>query len=124
MKFKVETDTLRGLLIHASIILGLLLFILFTFFQILPFVTNKDEVVSVPDLRGMSLDEASRFVSHRHLALEVGDSAYNSELKPFTVLDQYPHPSARVKVNRKINLRLNARIPPTVSYPDLTGTHI
>jgi eukaryotic-like serine/threonine-protein kinase len=123
MKFRIETTTLRGLLIHVSIVLGLFSLLSFTvFYKVLPLVTNKDQIVTVPNLIGMSVDEAIEFVKDKDLEIEVIDSSYNAELAPTLVLEQFPKPNSKVKINRKINLKLNARIPPTVNYPDLAGS--
>lgn len=123
MKFKIKTDTLKGLLIHLSIVLGLFCILSFTvFYKVLPFLTNKDEAVTVPDLKGMSLDEAMEFIRDKDLRIEVGDSSYSPESDPLTVLEQFPQAHAKVKPYRKITLKLNARIPPTISFPDLSGS--
>lgn len=123
MNLKIKTDTLKGLLAHVGIVIGLLLLLSFTFFyKILPGMTNKDTVVTVPDLQGMTLTEASGFLKTKELRYEVTDSSYNLELPALTVLGQYPKPLAKVKINRKINLKLNAKRPPTVKYPDLYGS--
>jgi eukaryotic-like serine/threonine-protein kinase len=123
MKFRIETNTLKGLLIHISIALGLICLLSFTvFYKVLPVLTNKGEIVTVPDLKGMSVDEAVEFVKDKDLEIEVTDSSYNGEFAPLTVLEQFPKPNSKVKVNRKINLKLNARIPPTVHYPELAGS--
>lgn len=122
LKF-IKPNTLKGLLIYASIALALLFLLAFMVFnKIIPMVTNKGETVTVPDLKGMSIDDAINFVREKQLAVEVTDSSYNSELPPKTVLEQYPQPNAKVKINRRINLTLNAKNPPTVGYPDLTGS--
>ena len=123
MKFKIQTNTLKGLLIHLSIVLGLLCILSFTvFYEVLPFVTNKDEIVTVPDLKGMSLDEAMEFIRNKDLRIEVVDSSYSPESDPLTVLEQFPERHAKVKPHRKISLKLNARIPPTITFPDLSGS--
>jgi beta-lactam-binding protein with PASTA domain len=123
MKFGIESNTLKGLLIQVSIMLGLLCLLSFTmFYKVLPLLTNKDEIVTVPDLRGMSVSEALEFIKDKELEIEVTDSSYNAELAPLVVLEQFPKPNAKVKVNRKINLKLNAKTPPMVSYPDFTGS--
>ena len=85
-------------------------------------MTNKDSIVTVPDLQGMTFTEATDFLKTKDLGYEVTDSSYNLELPAFTVLGQYPKPLAKVKINRKINLKLNAKKPPTVKYPDLNGS--
>jgi beta-lactam-binding protein with PASTA domain len=123
MKFRIETNTFKGLLIHVSLVLGLFCILSFTvFYKVLPSLTNKDEIVTVPDLKGMSVDEAVQFIKDKDLEIEVTDSSYNAELAPLTVLDQFPKANSKVKINRKINLKLNARTPPTVHYPDLAGS--
>ena len=123
MKFKIETNTLKGLLIHLSIVAGLFCILSFTiFYEVLPLLTYKDDIVMVPDLKGMSVDEATEFIKDRDLRIEVVDSSYSLESDPLTVLEQFPKPHAKVKPLRKISLTLNARIPPTISFPDLTGS--
>jgi len=42
--------------------------------------------------------------------------------EPLTVLDQYPRALSKVKVNRSITVKLNARIAPLITFPDLTGS--
>ena len=98
MKFKIETDTLKGLVIHLSIVLGLFCTLAFTvFYEVLPFVTNKDEIVTVPDLKGMSVDGAMEFIRDKDLRIEAVDSSYSPELDPLTVLEQFPQPHAKVR---------------------------
>ena len=123
MKFKIDTKTLRGLLINISLTVGLLTILSFTFFyEVLPRLTNKDKVVTVPDLNGMSFEEAKKFLETRDLSYEVIDSLYDSETLPLTVLEQFPIALSKVKIERKVNLRLNARNAPLVIIPDVTGS--
>ncbi len=123
MKFKIESNTLKGLLINVGLAAGLLIILSFTFFyKVLPGITNKDKVVTVPDLTGMSFEEAKKFLETRELGFEVTDSAYDSEMKPLTVLEQFPKPLSKVKIQRKINLKLNARNAPLIAIPDFTGS--
>jgi beta-lactam-binding protein with PASTA domain len=119
----IKANTLKGLLIHAMIAVGLLFILALVIFQIiLPVLTNKGETVTVPDLKGMSIDEVNKFTSTKDLAIEVSDSAYDSRFPPQTVLEQYPEPNSRVKIDRKINLTLNAKRSPNVPYPDVAGS--
>jgi eukaryotic-like serine/threonine-protein kinase len=123
MKFKIQSNTLKGLLIHLSLAACLVMLLSFTFFyKVLPNATNKNKVVTVPDLNGMSFEEAKIFLETRELSFEVTDSAYDSELKPLTVLEQFPKPLSKVKIQRKINLKLNARNAPLVVIPDFSGS--
>ena len=62
------------------------------------------------------------FIRDKDLKIEVADSSYSPESDPLTVLEQFPRAHAQVKPHRKISLTLNARIPPTITFPDLTGS--
>jgi beta-lactam-binding protein with PASTA domain len=123
MKFKIETNTLRGLLFNICLILSLLCILCFLiFYFVLPTITNKGKIVTVPNLKGMSIEEATQFAANKDLTVEVTDSSYDSNVHPLTVLEQFPEPDARVKINRKINLKLNAKIPPSITFPNLIGS--
>ncbi len=115
--------TLKKLLtsiVLIAVFIGLLSFGFF--YELLPNLTNKDRVITVPDVRGMSLNEAIGFLDSKDLSFVISDTAYNLEMAPLAVLEQYPRPESKVKINRKINIVLNALNPPTVLFPDLNGT--
>jgi beta-lactam-binding protein with PASTA domain len=119
--WKMKTASIKSLFVNAGVAFGVLILLSLIFFYIvLPQITNKGEVVTVPDLSGMTLDEAIRALSDRDLEYRI-DSSYRFEAAPLTVIDQYPNALSKVKVNRKIEITLNARIAPSVHYPDLTG---
>jgi beta-lactam-binding protein with PASTA domain len=123
MKFKIDTNTLGGLLFNVCLILVLLCILSFVmFYQVLPAITNKGKVVTVPNLKGKSIDEAMQLVAVKDLSIEVTDSSYDGNVDPLTVLEQFPEPNAQVKIKRKINLKLNAKIPPSITFPNLVGS--
>lgn len=123
MKIRIESNTFKGLLVHLGIVLMLFLLLSFVFiYKVLPIAVNKDNVVTVPDVNGLSLADAINFLEGKGLNYQVTDSAYNPELPSLAVLDQFPKPMAKVKINRKISLKLNAKVPPEVTYPDFSGT--
>jgi beta-lactam-binding protein with PASTA domain len=122
MSYKTEFNSLRGVVLNVTLVLVLILFLSFTFFyKVLPYVTNQNRVITVPDLRGMKNTEAVRFLEARQLQYEFGDSVFRVNADPLVVLDQYPKANSKVKVYRKIKLSLNATIPPLIAYPDLNG---
>jgi beta-lactam-binding protein with PASTA domain len=93
---------------------------LLAFFNLyLPMVTNHGETISVPDLRGLDLNDVKRVLEGRDLRFEVTDSVYNSEFPAFTVVAQYPVKDALVKVDRKIYLTVNKSDPPSVRLPNI-----
>ncbi|MEQ8471858.1 MAG: PASTA domain-containing protein [Marinoscillum sp.] len=119
--FKIQTW--KDLLIHLAIIIGLGLFLVCGFFYIyLPNSTNHGETITVPDVRGVSLEELSQFLEERNLRYEVTtDSGFSATQPPHSVLKQFPMPNAKVKENRKIYVTLNAQSAPLVRMPKLVG---
>ena len=124
MKIRLAKDSLKRLLINIAAVLGITTLLSFSFFyQILPSLTNKGHEVYVPDLTGLTFEEAVKILEAKNLSYEVSDSVYSPESDPLTVVDQYPNPSSKVKADRKINIRLNPKIAPTTTYPDLTDSN-
>ena len=115
-----KPSTLKDMLIHVAAVITMVAgFVLFFFFGYLPSATNHGETVTVPDIKGMQLEELEEYVVERGLRYEVNDSAYSDEHPPLTVLKQFPKPGAKVKENRKIIISVNRVKPPTVPMPDL-----
>lgn len=120
ISFPIESNTLKGLLIH--IILAIVIItgsVIFFFYSYLPSYTNHGESVTVPNLEGIHMDELDDFLIKRNLRYEVNDSSYSEEFAPLTILKQYPKPGSRVKESRKIFVSVNRVNPPTVPVPEL-----
>lgn len=123
MKVKTGKYSLRSVVINVVMAGGLLCLLSWLFFYVvLPFVTNKGKDVVVPDLKGLSFQEATSVLTEAELTFEVTDSAFDAEQPALTVLEQYPNAKSKVKINRRINLKVNSINPPTVPFPDLTGS--
>ncbi len=121
MKLKFPFDNkLGGVLANLAIVITILLLISVSYFYIyLPSVTNHGESITVPDLKGMKIEELPSFLSDHDLRYEVSDSAYSEDLPPLSVLIQFPKAGAKVKENRMIYVTINQITPPTVPLPDL-----
>ncbi len=120
LPFNIETNTLRGFLLHIEIADFIVtLTVLFFFYSYLPSFTNHGESVTVPDLEGIHMDELENFLVKRSLRYEVNDSSYTEKYPPLTILKQYPKPGSRVKENRKIFVSVNRINPPSVPVPEL-----
>jgi beta-lactam-binding protein with PASTA domain len=104
--------------LSAMVGIGFLLIILF-FYAYLPITTHHGETISVPDLEGMNIKELDDFLGDRDLRFFVADSSYDHRFPPLTVLKQDPTKGAKVKVNRRIHLTLNARMPPMERLPNI-----
>lgn len=70
--------------------------------------TNHGEFVTVPDLKGKSLETVKIELDDNDLRMEIQDSAnYNPNYPKYSVIEQDPIAGAQVKENRKIYLILN-----------------
>jgi len=85
----------------------------------LSWYTHHGEELTVPDLYGMSLEDASETIDLEHLRFTIYDSIYNPKYSPGTILDQRPLAGAIVKRNRSLFLTINAMNPEQVRFPNL-----
>lgn len=87
----------------------------------LDFYTRHGEALSVPDLSGLSVEEATKVLEETQLLAMVTDSLYLDEVPKGSIVDQYPKPENKVKVNRTILLTINAYGDEKIKMPDLKG---
>lgn len=83
--------------------------------------TRHDARVEVPELKGLTAEEAGAALAALDLSLEVVDSVYNDEAPKSTVVDQDPRPGRSVKPGRSIYLVMNASQPKMLDMPDLVS---
>ncbi|MDJ1492859.1 PASTA domain-containing protein [Cytophagaceae bacterium DM2B3-1] len=119
-KFIIKTNNKRDLWIQIGIVVLLSLIILLIFFFIyLPWTTNHGESITVPDLRGMKLEELEEFLDDKDLRYEVQDSTFDLNMPPLSIKEQYPKANSKVKAGRKIYLTVVAKNPRMVTMPNL-----
>lgn len=81
--------------------------------------THHGESISVPDLKGMSLERLQSFLENKNLGYQVIDSLFDGSKTSGTILEQDPAPESNVKEGRIIYLTVNSATPPKVKMPDL-----
>jgi beta-lactam-binding protein with PASTA domain len=88
--------------------------------SILKWVTGFGEVQTVPDLSGMSLEDAQSALAELELEGVLLDSAmYRRELRPREVYQQYPVAGAVVKAGRQVMLKVNRSQPELITMPNV-----
>ncbi len=116
----VINRTIKSIAINLGIIIFIIIITIIGFFYIyLPLVTKHGESITVPDLEGMSMEEAQTFLTKRNLRLEVFDSTFIPGIEPMTIISQNPSPMVNVKENRKIYITVTPRYAPKVLFPDV-----
>lgn len=93
-------------------------------FVFLRIYTRHGQALSVPDLRGLSLEETKQVLTSKNLTFQITDSVYNNIVPRGCVVDQSPSPDFKVKENRTIFLTINAFNPEMVLMPNAVGVSL
>lgn len=116
-----QNITKRSFGFNILVILGAVVLVFIIFFSSLGFLTRHGEEVTVPDVRGKSIKEATTALEKLGFEVEVRDSIYIDTMPALLVYEQTPERGDVVKVNRTIYLTVNKIVPPMVPMPDLEG---
>ena len=81
--------------------------------------THHGEEIEIPDIRNMSIEDASFALEHMGLVPIVADSGYNKKMRTGVILFQQPRPGMVVKSGREIYLTVNSTYSPTLTLPDI-----
>ncbi len=81
--------------------------------------TKHGDSITVPNIKGMSIEEAKKLLDKRDLNYTITDSIFDLNAKPLQVMEQDPVPNTKVKPSRYIYLTLNAVKPPLVKMPSI-----
>jgi eukaryotic-like serine/threonine-protein kinase len=122
----IKAQKFSHIFIHLAIMAAITtLMLLGFFFWYLPSTTHHGDSITVPDLKGMGIEQLESFLTSRELRFEItADSVYAPEFPKESVVKQYPNPGEKVKRNRKVYLTLNQTTPPSVKMPDLVDVSV
>lgn len=81
--------------------------------------TRHGELMRVPDLQGLSVEEAAEMLANRRLYPVVIDSIHTEDVPKGSIVDQDPDAGSEVKPERKVYVVLNAMQPKMIDMPDL-----
>jgi len=113
----LKTNTFRKNLIIA--VISVFAFLLIVFYS-LGLYTRHGEGIPVPNLKGMSIEEAVQALEAKGFRYQI-DSVYVGDKPPGQVIEQDPDPNTNVKQNRTIYLTIITRLAPDVKFPDIEG---
>lgn len=89
-------------------------------FLVLPAIIHHNEVVVMPDVRGLSVGQAQQRLQVLYLDLAVARQRPHPTIPAGMILDQLPAPAARVRGGRTIVL-VTSSGPPAGALPRLAG---
>lgn len=87
---------------------------------IIPAIVHNRTLVQVPDIVGMTVEQAKEKLLMRNIDFEVISEQYSAEHKPGIVLKQKPNPGDMVKESRPVYLTVS-RGSRLVSVPNIKG---
>ncbi len=92
--------------------------LLFVFKVFLPSYTHHGEVINVPSIENMSIEEATAKLEEYQLQWVVTDTVYSPHHHENAVVVQNPKAKAEVKQNRKVYITLNRSGKPTWTFKE------
>lgn len=81
--------------------------------------TRHDQLLELPNLKGLTISEADSVLTLKSLNFVVIDSVFSLELPPLTVIEQNPLAGNFVKENRRIYLTIISKNKKQVQMPNL-----
>ena len=106
--------------VNAFVALGVTILLILFNMIFLRIYTHHGDSVEIPDLKGKAISEVSDILNRKDLRFEIRDSVYSTGASPGTVLDQFPKPGMKVKLNRTIFITLCANSQVLIPMPQLT----
>lgn len=81
--------------------------------------TDHDGRLTVPDVRGLSVESAARLLDNTDLLYEVVDSVYTKDVPKGYIVEQDPMAGSVVKSGRKVYLVINSHTEHVISLPNV-----
>lgn len=111
---------LKNILIALAIIVGLA----WGSFILINIYTNHGKTEQVPNLKGLSVNDAKMLLSNHGLKMEIIDSLYTKDVKLGAVIDQNPTPKSIVKPGRTVYLVVNSKSIRQVAVPPVVDVSL
>jgi hypothetical protein len=83
--------------------------------------TLHGQAISIPNVKGLSIEEASIFFENSGLRMNVIDSVYTGEVKPGAIVEAIPTFGSKVKKGRIVFVTINAYSAQSAAIPDVNG---
>jgi len=104
-----------------NIILALIIVVALAWIALIymDFYTHHGDFETVPNLKGLYIEEAEMSLSNHGLYPQIIDSVYVRNKKLGTIIEQIPAANSRIKKNRPIYIIINSRQVYQVPLPDV-----
>lgn len=113
--------TSRPLWVNILFAVAVAVILLFIFLGSLGVITKHGEILTIPNVTGKSLSEATQALEKAGFEVEIQDSVYKEDAPPLQVVRQFPEAEAAVKINRTVYVTVTRSVAPLVDMPNLVG---
>lgn len=122
----ILTDLIKSkrFYINLSIAIIVIFLVFFTTIIGIDIYTDQGHEIDIPDLKGMSIEEAEDVLKDKSLTVEIIDSVYSTNLEKGSIIEQAPKTNNKIKENRTIYVTVVAFSKEMVSMPDLVNASI
>lgn len=111
IKNPIVANLLLAIILTIAIIIGTL--------RWLDHYTLHNEAVVVPDVKGLTLDEADEFFKNSKLRYNVVDSVFSKDVAPGAIVELVPVAGSKVKENRIVFVTINAQTSQMGKIPEI-----
>lgn len=121
MDFKKFWKESVGGFILKRVLLAIVIFVALSWATLIAvdYYTHHGEAETVPDLRGLYIEEAETMLKNHGLYAQVIDSVFVRGKKLGTIIEQIPAANSSVKSNRPIYLIINSKQVRKIPLPDV-----
>ncbi|MGI9526021.1 MAG: PASTA domain-containing protein [Weeksellaceae bacterium] len=98
---------------------GLIVGLWFFSFKYLDQYTQHGVEVEVPNISGLTVQEAMKLLEEKNLNYEIDSVKYTEAYPPFTIIDFYPKEGSKVKPGRRVFIKSNPSTWAPVELPKL-----
>lgn len=112
------------LLINIALMLVLVGVVIFGVLFWLKGYTRHNDVVEIPDITGMMVEEATEILAAQSLSLVVADSVFNMKKAPGVILETTPKVGTMIKRERSLFVIVNAIGVLKRQVPDVTNVSL
>ena len=81
--------------------------------------TQHGVAVTVPEIKKLTVEEATPILERYGLSCQVIDSLYDTKLRPGVIIEQTPREGTTVKQKKAVYVVINSKIPRQIPFPDL-----
>lgn len=105
--------------INALLMFAVLVLVIFGTLNWLDKYTRHNEIVVVPDVKGLTMEDAASFFENNGLRYNIIDSVFSKDVAPGTIVELKPNVGAKVKEGRIVFITLNALSSQMETVPDV-----